>query len=471
MNINELFYFKTVQCGKKEVHNYDVCYFYHYKQNDKRRMLIDVGMFVKLSREENEEEIYCSDLKMYGNHIGSDAQKCKNFNDKCHLSPCINEIEHRYHILNFNTSTCSLDRFNIECFNEFCAGIHKEQDRAEGNGDRNKHSQKFKDIYLELIKSIGKINTKDITEILHILRVTDNKYIDSFTLLEFLSRLSHKDTSQTMKIEKTRLNSKISRILYTKKNQRLHEDKHVFIRNCETPLADNTEYQHDSLHSTNSKSNTITQRLSQQICIKTNIFDELRNIPILTKETIYSSVINTDEQIVYLSNSLPRKEELNQLIIAMLNSHNGVIIYGVDVNTNQVTGIKMNSKARDLFRQNFNGEYKSILIEYENCIKYKFYGLDDPMRNQITSLNEDNKDVYCIIVFKIKKIKDKKIIFDPNNRAYTIKPKFLKKYEENKEEKIKISDIKLLNMKSYIEIMKEKLLKHYKPETKENIKD
>ncbi len=41
MNINELNYFKTIQCGRKDKHDVNICYFYHHNHNDKRRELVN----------------------------------------------------------------------------------------------------------------------------------------------------------------------------------------------------------------------------------------------------------------------------------------------------------------------------------------------------------------------------------------------------------------------------------------------
>jgi hypothetical protein len=195
-------------------------------------------------------------------------------------------------------------------------------------------------------------------------------------------------------------------------------------------------------------------QVTSQNLLKNNIFQELKNIPVLSKDDYYSNLINTDDQMVFLSNVLPKKEELNKLVISFLNSHNGLMIFGVDINNNQLTGIKMDRKSRDFFRQTFNSEYKNYLIDYEGCIKYKFYDLED--------FSKARTDNLCILVIKLKKIKENKLIFDPNNKSFVIKDKFIKKYLANKYEKIKTSDIKQLNMKEYVEIVRNKFMKYYR---------
>ena len=461
MNINELFFFKTIQCGKKEAHDVSKCYFYHNDTFDKRRHLLDIAeVLAKYKNTNGEESVDIKDLKVYTNHIGFELgciNKSKML-DGIHrhsISPCFNLYEHKFHILNYKTTRCVLDKFNINCDNKHCVGTHKDEKEPE-------NIQKFKEIYEKLIKSNVDITHREISGLINIITRLSNSYVDSVTILGFICKLNHRKKLGSVINYENHIQSAngeteipLSIIPSLKKPQNLQDDNSI---NKSNDIANSTNIEYDLVKLS---TNTLVNK-----CIKTNIYDELKNIPILTKETIYSSIINTDDQIVFLSNSIPKKEELNQLIIAMLNSHNGVIIYGVDVNTNKVTGIKMNSKSRDLFRQSFNSDYKSILIEYENSIKYKFYGLNDPNIKYNLITEKDHKDHYCIIVFKIKKVKDKKVIFDPLNRAYMIKPKFLKKLAVNTEEKIKISDIKLLNMKAYIEIMKDKLMGHYKKEYK-----
>ena len=179
-----------------------------------------------------------------------------------------------------------------------------------------------------------------------------------------------------------------------------------------------------------------TNSLKIHNLIKSNIFKELKNIPVLCKGDLFCTIINTDSQVVYLSNASPKKEDLNKLLIALMNSHNGVIIYGADINTNKLTGIKMDRKSRDIFRQHFNTEYKDYLVEYERCIKYKFYDLDESNNKKDESfvlnhgfsrggftINDplSQNDNFCVIVIKVKKIKNHKLIFDPYNKAYAIK--------------------------------------------------
>src|SRR5689334_4750824 len=116
MNLNELFYFKTILCPKKENHDYDLCYFYHANLNDIRRIVIDFSLYfntpdssdldpTSLTNNDN-INIDKNLLKFYTNEIGFQDEILNQMLFK--NSPCRNSYEHKYHILNYKTNVCSI---------------------------------------------------------------------------------------------------------------------------------------------------------------------------------------------------------------------------------------------------------------------------------------------------------------------------------------------------------------------------
>lgn len=404
MNLNELFLFKTMPCNKKEKHDLDICYFFHQGNNDTRRPIVDLTQFLLKFKENNEtdEIINKALIKFYSEEIGYENELLNNMLFKC--PPCKTTLEHKYHINNYKIKECFFENSNLHCpYGNVCFGTHKKEEKIE-NIEVMKlclFIQKLKDIS----KTISKSEVYEIHDLIYSLR---NNFLDPKNFL--LDSLKSKNK-----------NSKEELIKFS--NNPNNNLNHLEITNI---IFDNS--------------------------FKKNIHKELKNIATFSKGDLFYNAINVDNYIVYLSNTLPKKDDINKLIIAFLNSHNGILIYGVDINTEKLNGIKMKRNARDQFKKLFNGEYKDILVEYNDCIKYKFYDLED----------FDHAINLCIIVIKIKKIKDNKFIFDPFNKAYIIKEKFINQYKLNKKEKIRIEDIKQLNMKEFVNLAKHKFEKYYK---------
>src|SRR5690606_17346022 len=102
---------------------------------------------------------------------------------------------------------------------------------------------------------------------------------------------------------------------------------------------------------------------------KQTIYTELKNIPTLNRGELYSNIFNSNNMLVYLSNTPPKRDELNKLLISFLNSHDGLILYGTDVNSEKLSGFRMTRQQRDKFRQFFNAEFLDYLMEYHGHIK------------------------------------------------------------------------------------------------------
>lgn len=427
MNINELYFFKTILCVKKEKHDFDICYFCHPVNTDLRRLLIDFREFFKIASnlEDDETEIINkAHLKYYTNMIGFENDVLNKI-IYAHI-PCKNAYEHKYHILNYKENECFFEKEEIICpYGALCHGIHKKISKIEKKIDsRDEIAQVifedsdidlFKNIFNKLLDPKQNLAKSQIINFYKKLSKCNNRFAETKNFLLDLDILIKK---KILKQDKLFINLNLQS---ERSIKNLDEFLRISPRNSETAF-------------------------------KKNIFEELKNIPIIVKDELYYNIIKIDNQLVFLERNIPKKEDVNKLLIAMLNSHNGIIIYGVDVNTSKVKGLKMDRKARDLFRQTLNSEYKNYFIEYEGCIKYKFYDLDD-------SSEVGNS---CLLVIKIKKINDHKILFDPYKKCFIIKDKFIRRYYLNNQEKVKLTDIKQLNQKDYVNITRHKLIAYYK---------
>jgi hypothetical protein len=397
MNFNELLFFKTLPCNNLTDHNIDTCYNYHLHKNDSRRIMFDfMGIINSLEALSDNEIIEKRFINFYNNDIGFEEEDINKVIFK--FPPCKNYTEHKYHIINYRSEKCFYEMGLGNCIlGIFCSYNHKE----------NKY-----DSSLEIFK-------KFFQNILNDIFPTKKKFIYLYKELYEMNNnyIDHKKFLKEIKFKPIKIKSSIF--------ENLHESTKF-----QTKLQKEIERKN-------------TEDMNE---LKINIYKELNNITKLKKGEIFSKYIKIENYAIFLSNTIPKKVDFNKLLISFLNSHNGILVYGVDVNSERITGIKMNRKIRDQFRQKFNSTYIDYLMEFYGNIKYKFYDLD-------------NLDL-CILVIKIKKIKENKTIFDPNNKSYIIKSKVLDKLVNNKD-RIKLNDIQQLNMKEYIALTKNKLEKYY----------
>lgn len=159
------------------------------------------------------------------------------------------------------------------------------------------------------------------------------------------------------------------------------------------------------------------------------------------------------DEIIFTSPTMIKKEELIKNAFAMLNSHNGKIIIGVDINSGCIRGILMSRRDRDLFKCWMNGELDNLLIEYSENIKFDFYDVKDTSDNSL-----------CIFIASFSQIKKPKIIENKKGQFLVIKESFL---EKNKKQ-ISSDDIKTLNVKEYIQLTQKKLLDYYTRKAQSN---
>ena len=134
----------------------------------------------------------------------------------------------------------------------------------------------------------------------------------------------------------------------------------------------------------------------------------------------------------------------------MLNSCDGLVIYGCDVENRTIKGISLSRKERDDFKKWFNSEFFKLLIKYEENIKYKFYDL----------LNNNNDE--CILIIEIKKLKMNKLLKTfSSQQCFIINENFLNEQKGKKYPILKENDVIDLNTKEYVDLLRKRLLYYY----------
>ena len=172
----------------------------------------------------------------------------------------------------------------------------------------------------------------------------------------------------------------------------------------------------------------------------------------ISKNCTLLESLNINTNVCYISKYTSiKRSEIIKCVYAMLNSSDGVIIYGGHENNNCIKGISMTRKERDKFKIWFNSEFIKILIKYEDNLKYDFIDIND---------NGGDND-QCVLVIEIKKIKGYKFLIKHQNKCVIIKEKFLNRNKNEKNKLLDDENIKELDLKEYLEILRIKLLEHY----------
>ena len=165
-------------------------------------------------------------------------------------------------------------------------------------------------------------------------------------------------------------------------------------------------------------------------------------------DNFFNALQLEQNSIFFISLIMPKNEVITKVITSFLNSHDGYLIIGGDENSDEIKGIKYSRKKRDVFKIWFNTTFINILIEYEGNLKYEFFDLD--------------KEEMCILKIFVKKVENKKLIKDKfNNEWFIISKKFLDRYNQKKQNRLSYNDIKRLNTKEYIEIVRKKFIDYY----------
>ena len=106
-----------------------------------------------------------------------------------------------------------------------------------------------------------------------------------------------------------------------------------------------------------------------------------------------------------------------------------------------------------------NSEFIKILIEYEDNLKYNFCDL------------ANNTNDECVLIIEIKKIKSNKLLIKYPAKCIIIKEKFLNRNKQEKNKLLSEENLKELNLKEYLEVLRKRLLEHYSEKFKFKIKE
>ena len=501
MNINELFFFKVFQCDKDgsnefnhRFHNEKNCYFYHTSntyengnmkiiEKDRRREPISFAKFFKriLNKLKDDENYGISletifEFKNDENnfHYYLDSMPFDFFNEYIYLNAdcCKNATEFNYHINRYKTNKCRYLKINKKCNNTFCYGKHVLQKNEFGrneidkenfdintkiiNADRINYGDDLHEGIIEFRNKINKWREKkeiqfvEIIDLYNYILSFDNKYLSkiqideikkSFNLFQkwykdFKARTQYEDKNKS-KANPISNEDSFEKIYDFGENER--SINYQVLKKYQTDEdIDPSEIIKDIFKSIKMKKN------DSKIYKNSNLIETLK--------------INTN--VCYISKYTSiKKQEIVKYVYAMLNSSDGVIIYGGHVNNNTIKGISLSRKERDKFKIWFNSEFIKILIEYEDNLKYNFCDL------------ANNTNDECVLIIEIKKIKSNKLLIKYPAKCIIIKEKFLNRNKQEKNKLLSEENVKELNLKEYLEVLRKRLLEHYSEKFKFKIKE
>ena len=455
MNLNELFFFKVFPCVKStnnkinSNHKENKCYFYHVStlyekgeeniiEKDRRREPISFREFFKnLYNRINEEDNYTlpldkifdfkkenKDLNYYTDSLTFKEQK---YNDYIYYESdyCLNETEFYYHINRYKKNICRFFKINGSCKKKFCFCKHitnwqkienernkdeLESEKSKINGDDLDEGIITFNKKLSKWKEIKEIKFKEIIEIYNYVLSFENKYLSDFQKKEIKKYFSF---FQQYYNENSLNNINNNYFNIIEKNSNPNEK---IIREIQNQFNQNIN--------------------SSNIYKDSNLLESLK---ISTNVCFFSKY------------DLIKLSEVIKFIYAMLNSSNGVIIYGGYEKDKSIKGISLKRKERDDFKRWFNTEFFKLLIQYERNIEYKFYDV----------ANNNNDE--CILVIKVKQIKKNKLLTTSfSQKCFIINEKFLKQKSEEKNKILDENDVIELNTKEYLELLRKRLLVYYK---------
>lgn len=460
MNLNELFFFKVFQCYKDSnnkikinTHNEQNCYFYHviisYEngiktiiEKDRRREPITFSEFFKqlqinLKEEQNIglsiDRIFefkkDNNLNYYTDSLPFLSQNEYIYYDSDY---CKNETEFLYHINRYKRNICRFYKTNGKCIKKFCNCRHiKNKNIIEEEDNQINNNIKKEDDIDEGIINFRKMieNWKEKKEIQLKEIIEAYKYILSFN-------------NNYLKInEKTQYY-----ILF----QKWYDD--IINKNNNNP----TDNKFLNISKYQNEENNSNQRIIHDIYNQLNINNNSSKI--YKNSNLFDS-LNISSKVCHISKyEAVKLGEVVKYVFAMLNSSNGVIIYGGDRNNN-VKGISLKRRERESFKRWFNSEFFRLLIQYENNLKYKLFDL----------ANNNNDE--CILVIEVKKI-DKNILLKTfsTQKCYIIDENILNKNKDVKNIILNENDIQELDTRGYLELLRKRLLQYYSQKYKVNIK-
>ena len=455
MNLNEFFFFKVFKCYKDGnnklnpgTHNEKNCYFYHVSyiyengikkeiQKDKRRKPISFPeFFKKLSynlKEEGNRTLSFETIFEFKNdennlHYYIDSLPFLNYNEFIYnrFDYCHNETEFLYHVNRYKKNICRFMLVNGRCNNKFCYSryetkenrIENEKNKGEENIDEG--IVNFKNV-INNWKEKKEIKLKEIIDIYNYILSFENKY---------LSTMQINETKQDfLPFQKWYNDVKISKNI----NYNLDNTNEL-----------NINYQNISKYE--NKDNKSNERILQDIYNQLNPNNNNYS-RIFKNSDLFKSLKINNNNLCYISNfNAIKKGEVVQWVYALMNSSDGYIVYGADRNNLTIKGISLDNKNRYEFKKWFNTEFFKLLIEYEDNLKFEFHDL----------ANNNNDE--CVLVIEVKKIKANNLLRAiPSQKCYIIDEKSLDKtnkilYDNN---------IKELDTREYLKILRERLLVYY----------
>ena len=386
MNLNELFFFKVFQCYKDTnnkinigSHNEKNCYFYHVAisyengiktiiEKDRRREPISFSeFFKKLQKNLKEEENFnlsidtIFEFKKNNKYLNyyTDSLPFNSQNEYIYYDSdyCKNEIEFYYHINRYKKNICRFFKTNGKCNKKFCNAKHiKNKNKIEDEKNKENNNKIYEDdidkgiIYFENI--INKWKEKKEIQLKEI--IDAYKYILSFNN-SYLSKMQINEIKQ-----------------YYIPFQKWYDDIN---NNSNNKIINNnqTNNQYLNINQYQNEESNSNERIMQDI---SNQLDKNNNYSKIYKNSNLFNSLNISTNVCHISQYESIKlGEVVKYTFAMLNSSDGVIIYGGDKNNNNVKGISLKRKERESFKKWFNTEFFKLLIQYENNLKYKFYDL------------------------------------------------------------------------------------------------
>ena len=485
MNLNELFFFKVFPCSKDInntkyktfKHNKKNCYFYHVStiyenrdkkiiEKDKRREPISFSHFFKkiLSKLRNEENYSLSLESIFqlkndesNLHYYFDSMPFDCFNEKIFSGAdcCHNETEFNYHMNRYKKNICRFFKINKKCKNIFCYSSHKYNDIKN---ESNKENNNINIIINNIINNIN--NETDINEGIIKYRSILNKWKDEkeIKFKEIIDLYNYILSFENKYLFKNNIND-------------IKKDFDVF-QKWYADIKDKVSKNNDNIHNKEVKYNKNFNRETENIInyhvlqnyqneeevnssesIINNIYKSIKLVNGFSKINSNNNLLETlkiNTNVCYISKYTSiKKGEIVKYVYAMLNSSDGTIIYGGDENNNSIKGINMNRKERDKFKIWFNSEFIKILIKYEDNLKYNFYDI------------ENNISDKCVLVIEIKKIKSHKFLIKLPAKCLIIKEKFLNRNKNVKNKLLSEENVKELDLREYLEVLRKKLLEHY----------
>ena len=467
MNLNELFFFKVFPCYKNNsnnlnlnMHNEKNCYFYHNKntiEKDRRREPIQFTELFKkiISKLKNEEEYNISletifELNNNQNNFNfnyyADSAPLELFNEHIYKNDCChNETEFNYHMNRYKKNSCRFLKIMKKCKNKFCYSKHINYEIIKNVNKNEKHS--INNIINDTNDIIN--NETDIDEgIIQFRKKIKNweekkeiQFKEIIELYNYILSFENKYLSKT-KFNEIKKDYEIFQKWYD--DIRAKENKGTKLNETNEEIKNNINY--NILRKYLKEENTSEQIIN-------NIYKSIKlinNTSEIYKNSNLLETLKINTNVCYISKyTTIKRSEIVKYVYAMLNSSDGVIIYGGHENNNTIKGINLNRKERDKFKIWFNSEFIKILIKYEDNLEYNFYDLAN-------NINDE-----CVLVIKIKKIKSNKFLIKYPAKCLIIKEKFLNKNKNEKNKLLNEENIKELDLREYLEILRKKLLEHY----------